>query len=135
MIKGENILKTEKRTVSLRILKDTENLYDRFESAFSTIANTYIECTPIEISNIYFQKSNKQILVIYDYNNLELKYILDLKEGSIGEHARLPNGEIVDSFMEFWIKWVVEGFFSEELKVEAKHIEITFNDGTLTKTI
>ncbi|WP_416151148.1 hypothetical protein ACM26V_09345 [Salipaludibacillus sp. HK11] len=128
-------MSAEKRSVSLKVLKDTENLYDRFESAFRSIAKTYIECTPIKISGIYFQKSNNQILVLYDYHNLELNYILELEEGTMGEHAKLPNGEIVDSFMEFWIKWVVEGFFSKELEVEAKHIDITFNDGVITKTI
>ncbi|WP_280769171.1 hypothetical protein [Salipaludibacillus daqingensis] len=128
-------MNTDKRFVSLKVLENSENLYDRFESAFRSVARTYIECTPIEISNIYFQRSNNQILVIYDYNNLELKYLLELEDGAMGEHAKLPNGEIVDSFMEFWIKWVVEGFFSEELKVEAKHIDITFHDGTVTKKI
>ncbi|MGJ9385589.1 hypothetical protein [Salipaludibacillus sp. CF4.18] len=66
---------------------------------------------------------------------MELKYAFEFEEGSVQEKASLPNGEIVDSFMEFWIKWVVEGFFLDELKVESKHTEITFNNKDVMKTI
>ena len=122
-------------TVCLKILNNNDNLFEKFENAFLSIAKTYIECTPIDVSNINFEKTKSHIIVLYDYYSLELEYAFKCEEGSVQQKASLPNGEIVDSYMEFWIKWVVEGFFSDELKVESKHTEITFNNNDVMKTI
>ncbi|MGJ9383708.1 hypothetical protein [Salipaludibacillus sp. CF4.18] len=125
----------KKNTVTVNILYNSEKLYERFESAFHSIAEIYIKCTPIDISNIEVKKSKENIFVEFDYNSLELEYEYEFEEGAVKEKASLPNGDIVDSFMEFWIKWVVEGFFKEELKVDTKHTEITFNEVDGKKTM
>ncbi|RKL65665.1 hypothetical protein CR203_19490 [Salipaludibacillus neizhouensis] len=117
----------KKNTVTISILYNSEKLFERFESAFDSIAETYIKCTPIDISNIEVKNSKDKILVEFDYNSLELEYEYEFEEGAVKEKASLPNGDIVDSFMEFWIKWAVEGFFNKELKVETEHTAITFN--------
>ncbi|WP_416150683.1 hypothetical protein ACM26V_06860 [Salipaludibacillus sp. HK11] len=122
-------------TVRLEILTHNDNLFERFENAFLTTAKTYIECTPVDVSNINFKKTKSHIIVLYDYNSLELEYAFECEEGSVQLKASLPNGEIVDSYMEFWIKWVVEGFFADELEVESQHTNITFSNRYVMKTI
>ena len=114
---------------------NNKNLFEKFENAFLSIAKTYIECTPIDVSNITFEKTASHIIILYDYNSLELEYAFEFEEGSVQQKASLPNGEIVDSYMEFWIKWVVEAFFLDELKVKSKHTDITFNYKDVEKTI
>ncbi|MGJ9384932.1 hypothetical protein [Salipaludibacillus sp. CF4.18] len=121
--------------VCVEILTNNDNLFERFENAFRSIAKTYIECTPVDVSNIEFEKTKSHIIVSYNYNSLVLEIAFKCEEGSIQQKASLPNGEIVDSFMEFWIKWAVEGFFLDELEVESKHTDITFSDKDVMKTI
>ena len=122
-------------TVRLEILTNNDNLFEKFENAFLSIAKTYIACTPVDVSNINFEKTKSHIIVLYDYNSLELEYAFECEEGLVQQKASLPNGEIVDSYMEFWIKWVVEAFFTDELEVESKHTEITFSNKGVMKTI
>ncbi|WP_028402673.1 hypothetical protein [Ectobacillus panaciterrae] len=112
--------------VGLSILKDTEHLAERFESAFRSTVKTYIESTSIKVLDIEFHKYNGKIYAVFAFDNLVLEYNYENDESGVEMSSTRHEGEFGRALFEFWTKCLVESLFEEELKVESKYTEITF---------
>lgn len=108
--------------IGINILEDTENLVERFESAFRSTVETYIESTPIQVLSSEIQKQEGNIEIKYEFINLSFSY-----EWAHGKSSSIKNeAEFGRALFEFWTKCLVETFFADELEVKTKHINISF---------
>lgn len=108
--------------VLVSILKHNEDLIGRFESAFRSIIKTYVETTPIKVTNIEVIEMENKISVRYAFDKVVFQY-----EYKDEKHTSVMNdAEFGRSLFEFWTKCLVQDFFKDELKVETKHVEITY---------
>ncbi|PEP88783.1 hypothetical protein COE95_18290 [Bacillus toyonensis] len=108
--------------VVVSILKHNEDLIGRFESAFRSIIKTYVETTPIKVTNIEVIEMEDKISVRYAFDKVVFQY-----EYKDEKHTSVMNdAEFGRALFEFWTKYLVQDFFKDELKVETKHVEIIY---------
>ncbi|MBY0598761.1 hypothetical protein [Bacillus bingmayongensis] len=108
--------------VGLDILENSERLVERFESAFSSTVKTYIESTPINVTDVEFLIKEDKIDILYSFDNLVFHYKHENGEVTSIAHE----AEFGRALFEFWTKCVVQTFFEKELQVKTKYTELSF---------
>ncbi|WP_273125741.1 hypothetical protein [Bacillus weihaiensis] len=118
--------------VLVTILKDEDRIVEKFEAAFQSVVDKFIDSTPIKVTKMDFIRvENDTISVRFAFTPFALEY--SLGEGKRGSSRH--SAETGRALFEFWAKFTVLSFFEDSLKVESQYTDISLLNKMTTITI
>lgn len=111
--------------IQVNILKDSDNLLQKFEDAFRFTMEKYVDPTPIKYFGAEFRQDYPgRIDIIYSFER-ELEFQYNISENNRRETTK-NSGEFCYVLFEVWTKLLIQNLFEGELEVETKHVAIKF---------